>query len=131
MFRTYVPVQGFDEGSFCRTVRALPWLVVAVVPVHVVHKTSEPPALLAAEDKDEDGGDDDYDGCLLQKIIMKMMVMIMPTKMIDHHNGDNLFHLHNLQTLNLRLFSAIFLFVLSLRVFFSLWRSSGTCARWV
>ena len=59
MFRTYVPVQGFDEGSFCRTVRALPWLVVAVVPVHVVHKTSEAPALLAAEDGDENGDDDD------------------------------------------------------------------------
>ena len=59
MFRTYVPVQGFDEGSFCRTVRTLPWLVVAVVPVHVVYKTSEPPALFAAEDKDEDGDDDD------------------------------------------------------------------------
>ena len=27
--------------------------------VHVVHKTSEPPALLAAEDGDEDGDDDD------------------------------------------------------------------------
>ena len=53
MFRTYVPVQGFDEGSFCRTVRALPWLVVAVVPVHVVHKTPEAPALFAAEDKDD------------------------------------------------------------------------------
>ena len=39
--------------------RALPWLVVAVVPVHVVHKTSEPPALLAAEDKD-DNYDNDY-----------------------------------------------------------------------
>ena len=59
MFRTYVPVQGFDEGSFCRTVRALPWLVVAVVPVHVVHKTSEAPTLLAAEDKD-DNCDNDY-----------------------------------------------------------------------
>ena len=53
MFRTYVPVQGFDEGSFCRTVRALPWLVVAVVPVHVIHKTSEAPALFAAEDRDD------------------------------------------------------------------------------
>ena len=52
MLRTYVPVQGFDEGGFCRTVRALPWFVVAVVPVHVVHKTSEAPALVAAEDKD-------------------------------------------------------------------------------
>ena len=53
MFRTHVPVQGFDEGSFCRTVRALPWLVVAVVPVHVVHKTPEAPALFAAEHGDE------------------------------------------------------------------------------
>ena len=59
MFRAYVPVQGFDEGSFCRTVRALPWLVVAVVPVHVVHKTSEAPALLAGEDRD-DNYDNDY-----------------------------------------------------------------------
>ena len=39
--------------------RALPWLVVAVVSVHVVHKTSEAPALLAAEDGDENGDDDD------------------------------------------------------------------------
>ena len=48
-----VPIQGFDEGSFRRTVRALPWLVVAVVPVHVIHKASEAPALFAAEDKDD------------------------------------------------------------------------------
>ena len=37
-------------------------------------------------------------------------------------------HLHNLQMLNFRLFSAIFLLVLSLRVFFSFCRSSGTCS---
>ena len=49
----------------------------------------------------------------------------------DHRTRDQLFHLHNLQTLNLRLFSAIFLFVLSLRVFLSLWRSSGICGRGV
>ena len=59
MFRTYVPVQGFDECSFCRTVRTLPWLVVDVVPVHVVNKTSEASALFAAEDKD-DNYDNDY-----------------------------------------------------------------------
>ena len=97
MFRTYVPVQGFDEGGFCRTMRALPWLVVAVVPVHVVHKTPEAPALFAAEDKD-DNYDNDYMSimmqlidicmcmwstrprnprhCLLQMMNMKMVMMI-------------------------------------------------------
>ena len=43
-------------------------------------------------------------------------------------NGDEVdTYLHNLQMLNLRLFSAIFFFVLSLSVFFSFCRSSGTC----
>ena len=65
--------------------------------------------MLAAADNHEDDGDEYH------------------AQNDDHHNGDKLFHLHNLQTLNLRLFSAIFLFVLSLRVFLSLWRSSGTC----
>ena len=68
--------------------------------------------MLAAEDKHEGDGDDHAHND-------------------DHHNGEKFFHLHNLQTLNLRLFSAIFLFVLSLRVFLSLWRSSGTCVRGV
>ena len=44
-----LPVQGLDKSSLGGTVRTLPWLVVAVVPVHVVHKASEPATLLAEE----------------------------------------------------------------------------------
>ena len=52
-----VSVESLDEGCFVITEGALPRRVVAVVPVHVVHKTSEPPALLAARDGDDDGAD--------------------------------------------------------------------------
>ena len=44
-----MPVQSLDEGGLVVTVGALPGLVVAVVPVHVVHEPPEAPTLPLAQ----------------------------------------------------------------------------------
>ena len=44
-----MPVESLDEGGSHITHVALPRLVVLVVPVHVVHQTTEAPALLVTE----------------------------------------------------------------------------------
>ena len=44
-----VSVQGLDEGCLVVAVSTLPWLVITVVPVHVVHEAPEAPTLLPTE----------------------------------------------------------------------------------
>ena len=42
-------VQRLDEGSLLMTDVTAPWLVVLMITVHVVHQSSESPALLATK----------------------------------------------------------------------------------